>query len=68
MIEQALLGYGAPGVIILALLAALRKLDARNEAIQEKRIAESREAIKVLEQNTNALESLTDIIRERKNG
>ncbi|CAB4131756.1 hypothetical protein UFOVP131_27 [uncultured Caudovirales phage] len=68
MIEQALLSYGVPGLIILILLGAIGKLDKRNEAIQEKRIAESREAIKALEQNTNALESLTDIVRERKNG
>ena len=68
MIEQALLSYGVPGLIILILLGAMGKLDKRNEAIQEKRIAESREAIKALEQNTNALESLTDIVRERKNG
>ena len=68
MIEQALLSYGVPGLIILILLGAIGKLDKRNEAIQETRIAESREAIKALEQNTNALESLTDIVRERKNG
>ena len=68
MIEQALLNYGAPGIIIAALLAAIARLDKRNEAIQEKRIAENREAIKVLEQNTNALDTLTEVIRERKNG
>lgn len=63
--EAALLSYGLPGIIILGLgLAYLRK-DAKLDEVQEKRIAESRESIKAIEQNTNTLEVMTEVLKDR---
>jgi len=63
--EAALLAYGLPGIIILGLgLAYLRK-DAKLDEVQEKRIAESRESIKAIEQNTNTLEAMTEVLKDR---
>lgn len=63
--EALLLSYGLPGVVILGLgLAYLRK-DAKLDEVQEKRIAESRDSIKAIEQNTNTLETMTEVLRER---
>lgn len=63
-----LLKLGLPGVVILALAIAYLKKDAKIDEINEKRIAEARESVKAIEQSTNALEGLTDILRDRKAG
>jgi len=59
-LEQGLLG-----LIILALGYVCFKLWSKYDEIQEKRIAESRESIKAIEQSTNTLDTLTEVLRER---
>lgn len=63
-----LLKLGLPGVVILALAIAYLKKDAKIDEINEKRIAEARESVKAIEQSTNALETLTEVLRDRKAG
>jgi hypothetical protein len=63
-----LLKLGLPGIVILALAYAYLRKDAKIDEINEKRIAEARESVKAIEQSTNALEGLTDILRDRKAG
>jgi hypothetical protein len=67
-VVSALLNLGLPGIVILALAYAYVKKDAKVDEVNEKRIAESREAIKAIEQSTNTLETLTEVLRERKGG
>lgn len=61
-----LLQYGLAGVGLLALGIAYVRKDKRLEEVSEKRIAEARESIKAIEQNTNTLETMTEVLRERK--
>jgi hypothetical protein len=62
-----LLGMGFPGVVILALAIAYNKKDKKLEETNEKRVAEAREAIKIIEQSTNTIETLTEVVRGRGN-
>lgn len=55
-IATTLLYYGAPGVIIAVLLAALRWLFLRYDAVQEARIEEGREIAKIATASAAALE------------
>lgn len=56
---------GVLGIVILGLGFAVIKLWTKYDEIQEKRIAESRDAIKAIEQNSNTLETMTEVLRER---
>lgn len=56
---------GVLGLVILALGAAVIYLFKAYQGIQEKRIAESRESIKAIEQNTNTLETMTEVLKDR---
>ena len=62
---EALIERGLSGIAIVILLYAVTKLFVKYNEIQEKRIAENRESIKAIEQNTNALETLTEVLRNR---
>jgi hypothetical protein len=62
-----LLGMGFPGTVILALAIAYRNKDKKLEETNEKRVSESREAIKIIEQSTNTIETLTEVVRGRGN-
>lgn len=64
--EAILLSYGLPGVVIMALAIGYLRKDAKLDEVNEKRIAESREVVKTIEQNTNTLEILTEVVRDRK--
>ena len=64
-VTKYFLGQGILGVIIVALAATVVALYRKVNEIQEKRIAESREAIKAIEQNTNTVDTLTEVMRER---
>lgn len=66
--EALLLSYGLPGIVILALGIAYLRKDAKLDEVNEKRIAEGREAIKAIEQNTNTMDTLTELLRDRKAG
>ena len=61
-----LLTYGAPGLIILALLIALNRIFDLYVDAQEKRILEGRESVKAHEATASALEALTQLIKERR--
>jgi len=63
-----LLKLGLPGIVIIALAIGYLNKDKKLDETQEKRIAESRESIKAIEQSTNALESLTEVLRDRRAG
>jgi hypothetical protein len=62
---QGFLDQGVLGLVIIGLGFAVVLLARAYGAIQEKRIGESREAIKAIESNTNTLETLTEVLRER---
>lgn len=62
------LAQGLPGLIIVALGFTVYKLYNKYDEVQEKRIAESREAVKAIEQSTNTLDTLTELLRDRKAG
>lgn len=63
-----LIKLGLPGIVILALAYAYLKKDGKVDELNEKRIAEARESVKALEQNTSTLETLTEVLRDRKAG
>lgn len=72
--SKAFLDQGIMGAVILALIGAVVYLykqvnakQAEKDTIQEKRIAESRESIKAVEQNTNTLETLTEVFKASRN-
>lgn len=64
----ALLSLGLPGIIILALGYACYRLFGLYIEVQEKRVAEGRETVKAVEENTSALDRLTDLVRDRAKG
>lgn len=68
LIVNQLLPMGLPGVVIIALAWAYKQKDDKVDELNEKRIAEGRETIKSIEQNTAALDTLTEVIKERKGG
>lgn len=54
---------GVLGLVIIALGFAVVFLYRKLNEIYEKRIAESRESVKAVEQNTATLETLTEVLR-----
>ncbi len=71
---SALLDKGILGIIVVILIGAVVFLykqvndkQKEKDELQEKRIAESREGIKAIEQNTNTLETLTEVLRAQRN-
>lgn len=64
-IADALLANGISGIAIIILLYAVYKLWLKYDEVQEKRIAESREATKAIEQNTNTLDILSEVLKDR---
>lgn len=62
---KGFLEHGVLGLVIVVLLYAIGKLWSKYDDVQEKRIVESREAIKAIEANTNTLETMTEVLRER---
>lgn len=67
-IFQTLANYGLPGFGLLALGYAYVRKDNKLDECNEKRIAEARETIKAIDQNTNSLEILAELLRDRKQG
>lgn len=64
-VVDVFLTKGILGAIIVALGFVVVVLWRKYDDIQEKRIAESRESIKAIEQNTNTLDTMTEVLRER---
>jgi hypothetical protein len=62
---EAFADKGILGLICIALGFTVVRLWGKNDEIQEKRIAESRESIKAIEQNTNTLDMMTEVLKER---
>lgn len=58
-----LLGNGALGVMCLCLIIACVRLFSLYIQVQEQRITEARDTIRVLADNTKALETSTDVVR-----
>lgn len=65
--EQILLDYGLPGVVILGLASACIRLFKLYSDVQEKRIAEARETVAAYAEQTNTLEKLTEVVGSLKN-
>lgn len=64
-VGDALIALGLPGIIIIALGYGVFRLFGLYTEVQEKRIGEGRETVKAIEENTSALDRLTDLIRDR---
>jgi predicted histidine transporter YuiF (NhaC family) len=64
-VTKALLEQGVLGLVIVLLIGAVVFLYKKVNEVQEKRIVESRESIKAIEQSTNTLDTLTEVLRER---
>lgn len=64
-VTTGFLEQGVLGLVIVSLGFAVVLLYRKVNEIYEKRIAESRESIKAIEQNTNTLETMTEVLRER---
>lgn len=60
-----LLQNGLSGVVIVILLFVVKNLYAQIGELQEKRIIEMSKNILIIEQNKNAIETLTQILRGR---
>jgi predicted signal transduction protein with EAL and GGDEF domain len=56
---------GLSGVVIVALLFIAYRLFNLFVESQEKRLAESRETLDAINRNTTAMNSLTDVVKER---
>lgn len=63
-ITTAVLNYGAPGLIIVVLLMAVKHLYNRNCEIQEKRISEGREQIQISGKLSSAFERLSELVKD----
>lgn len=61
-----LLNLGLPGVAIVALAWAYLKRDKQLAESQEARIQEAIKGVTALEQNTAALEALTEVLRKQR--
>ena len=61
----SLLQMGLPGIVIVALSAALVKLYNALQLSQEKRIAEAVDNRTAVERNTSALTALTEVIQRK---
>lgn len=66
--KQGLLGLVilALGWYIMTLRADVKAKDTKLEEANEKRIAEAREGIKAIEQNTNTLDTLAEVLKARQ--
>ena len=62
---EGFLNQGVLGLVVVGLGFAVWRLWSKYDEIQEKRIAESRDAIKAIEQNTNTLDTMTEVLRDR---
>ena len=67
-VATALLQQGFPGIVILALGFVAYRLFGINSDLHEKRLTDSRTTIDAINKNTNSLESLTEILRDRAKG
>ncbi len=65
-VAGALLEKGILGIIILALSLAIMKLWSKVNEIQEARLAELRESVKAIDQNTNTLDTMTELLRAQQ--
>jgi len=72
-ITEALFEKGVLGIVVIMLLTAVVYLykqvnekQKEKDELQEKRIAESRESVKAIEQNTNTIETLTEVLKVQR--
>ncbi len=64
-VVQGFLDQGVLGLLIISMGFVIWRLWSKYDEVQEKRIAEARESVKAVEQNTNTLETMTEVLRER---
>jgi hypothetical protein len=58
--------YGLPGIVILVLMYAVRVLFVKYTAVIEARAEDGAKIAVAMERNTQAIETLTDWIKDRK--
>lgn len=70
--EYLISTYGLPGIVIIALSIVIWRLAKRDEtrqtkleALQEKRVEEAKESTSALNANTDAMDRLAELIRDR---
>lgn len=63
-----LVALGLPGILIVFLGFALYKMSNLYHEIQEKRIEENKEAVRVMGEMSKALDGLSELIRDRARG
>lgn len=67
-ITTALLAYGPPGLVIAALLLALRHVFGLYVNSQEKRIEEGQKSVAAMERGANALDKVATAVERRNQG
>lgn len=71
-VEYLIQTYGLAGLVIIALCVVVWRLGKRDEtrqtkleALQEKRVEEAKESTNALNANTDAMDRLAELIRDR---
>jgi NTP pyrophosphatase (non-canonical NTP hydrolase) len=65
---QPLIDLGLPGIAIIALGLAFWKKSEKVDQMMEVRIQEMRETLEAINNNTQALNALTTLLRDRRGG
>lgn len=65
-IGLALLELGFPGIVIIVLGFVAWRLYTNNCELHEKRLTDNRVAIEAINTNTNSLDRLAELLRDRK--
>lgn len=65
---EVILNYGVLGVFLLVSLFVCWRLWQALQHSQEQRLTETRELVRVIEANSNAMETLTEVVRASTNG
>lgn len=65
---QPLIDLGLPGIAIIALGWAYWRKSEKVDQMMEVRIQEMRETLEAINNNTQALNSLTTLLRDRRGG
>lgn len=66
IIDKLIDGYGLAGIVIAVLSLAVWKLFGHYKASQEGRIKDGREMVAAMERNTQAMNSLAEVIKDRR--
>lgn len=68
LLTKPLIAMGLPGLIIIALSYGLYRLANAYHSVQEARISETKGMVQAMGDMTSALNSLSDLIKDRSKG